>query len=79
MANLLLSPEAQLDKAQGWGDATTLDPILLPPDWRKKFDELPRGAATLPPGVLAERRLPEPRSEWVEAFEQGWLEQVLDQ
>jgi len=77
VANLLLSLEAQLDKINAWGDSPAVEPMLLPVEWRQKFSQLPRGSATLPEGVLSEHRLPEPRPEWLEAIERGWLKHVL--
>lgn len=78
VANLLLSLEAQLDKSSAWGDSPAIEPMLLPVEWRQKFNQLPRGLATLPQGILSEHRLPEPRPEWLEAIERGWLKQVLN-
>ncbi|MFW2191212.1 ABC transporter substrate-binding protein [Klebsiella quasipneumoniae] len=67
VANFLLSPEAQLRKADAavWGDPSVLDPQRLPD---KQGQAL---AATLPqdlPPVLAE-----PHAAWVDALEQEWL------
>lgn len=79
VADFLLSPEAQLSKADpaGWGDLAVLDPARLPADWQQKFDELPRGPATLPDAVLAAHRLPELPAAWITAIEQGWETNVL--
>jgi len=79
-ANFLLSPEAQLSKAdpQGWGDLPVLDPALLPADWQQKFNDLPRGPATLPDAVLAAHRLPELPAAWITAIEKGWEANVLE-
>ncbi|HIC89231.1 MAG TPA: ABC transporter substrate-binding protein [Anaerolineae bacterium] len=79
LANFLLSPEAQLNKAHPdvWGDMPAIDPALLSPEWQQKFNELPRGVATLPPDVLAAHRLPELQSPWLIAIEKGWEENVL--
>jgi putative spermidine/putrescine transport system substrate-binding protein len=79
VANFMLSPEAQLSKADpaGWGDLPALDPARLPTDWQEKFADLPRGPATLAPDILASHRLPELQAQWVEAFEKGWDENVL--
>lgn len=81
VANFLLSPEAQLSKAQpdNWGDLPVLDPALLPDDLRAAFDAIPRGAATLSGEELAARRLPELQAGWLTAFEQGWQTAVLQQ
>jgi putative spermidine/putrescine transport system substrate-binding protein len=79
LANFLLSPEAQHSKANPdvWGDIPAIDPALLPADWQQKFNELPRGVATLPPDELAAHRLPELQSPWLIAIEKGWEENVL--
>lgn len=79
VANFLLSPEAQLSKAQpeNWGDLPVLDPTLLPADWQSQFAAIPRGEATLSTEELAAARLPELQAPWLVAFEQGWQEWVL--
>jgi putative spermidine/putrescine transport system substrate-binding protein len=79
VANFLLSPEAQLSKAQpeNWGDLPVLDPALLPADWQSQFAAIPRGEATLSTEELAAARLPELQAPWLTAFEQGWQEWVL--
>lgn len=80
-ANFLLSPAAQLSKAQpeNWGDLPVLDPARLPADLQTEFAAIPRGAATLSTEELAAARLPELQSAWLTAFEQGWQEWVLQQ
>ncbi len=79
VANFLLSPEAQLSKAQpaNWGDLPVLDPLLLPADWQAQFAAIPRGTATLSTEELAAARLPELQAPWLVAFEQGWQTEVL--
>ncbi len=79
VANFLLSPEAQLSKAQpeNWGDLPVLDPALLPPEWQEQFAAIPRGAATLSTEELAAARLPELQAPWLTAMEQGWEGEVL--
>ncbi|HBQ1416668.1 TPA: ABC transporter substrate-binding protein [Klebsiella pneumoniae] len=67
VVNFLLSPEAQLRKADAavWGDPSVLDPQRLPDGQRQAL------AAALPqnlPPVLAE-----PHAAWVDALEQEWL------
>jgi putative spermidine/putrescine transport system substrate-binding protein len=78
-ADFLLSPEAQLSKADpaGWGDLPVIDPALLPADWQQRFDELPRGPATLSDAELAAHRLPELPAAWIAAIEQSWQANVL--
>jgi putative spermidine/putrescine transport system substrate-binding protein len=79
VANYLLSPEAQLSKAQPatWGDLPALDPALLPDEWRAQFEATPRGTATLSTEELAANSLPELQAAWITAFEQGWESEVL--
>lgn len=79
VANFLLSPEAQLSKAQpaNWGDLPVLDPTLLPADRQAQFAAIPRSAATLSTAELAANRLPELQAPWLTAFEQGWEAEVL--
>ncbi|MBE2202007.1 MAG: extracellular solute-binding protein, partial [Anaerolinea sp.] len=79
VANYLLSPAAQLSKAQpaNWGDLPVLDPALLPADWQANFAAIPRGAATLSTEELAANRLPELQAPWLTAIEQAWTAEVL--
>lgn len=79
VADFLLSPEAQLSKAQpaNWGDLPALDPALLPVEWQGQFAAIPRGEATLSTEELAARSLPELQAPWITAFEQGWEQDVL--
>jgi len=79
VANFLLSPAAQLSKAQpeNWGDLPVLDPALLSPELQEQFAAIPRGAATLSTAELAANRLPELQAAWLTAFEAGWESEVL--
>ena len=79
VANFLLSPEAQLVKAdiEQWGDFPAIDITRLSPEWQKKFAALPRGVATLPDEVLQAHQLPEPPSEILIRLEKGWDTHVL--
>jgi putative spermidine/putrescine transport system substrate-binding protein len=79
VANFLLSPEAQLSKAQpaNWGDLPVLDPSLLPAAQQAQFAAIPRGAATLAPADLAAHRLPELQAAWVAEIEKAWVREVL--
>ena len=67
VANFLLSPQAQLRKADPavWGDPSVLDPAKLTADERQSFNAVV--PQDLPP------MLGEPHSAWVEALEQEWL------
>jgi putative thiamine transport system substrate-binding protein len=74
VADFLMSPEAQAHKQDPavWGDGTVLDVTALPPEDRSRFDDLPRGIATLPPEALVPVR-PEPHPSWMSAIEAEWL------
>lgn len=78
VANFLESPEAQLEKQDpsGWGDLTALQIDRLPKETQKEFDDL-SGDATLSTDKLQENRVPEARTEWLLALEDGWQEKVL--
>jgi putative thiamine transport system substrate-binding protein len=73
LVNFLLSPEAQLRKADPkvWGDPTVLDLARLSPDDRRHFDRIDRGVATLSPAELGVP-LPEPHPSWVVAITREW-------
>ncbi|MEE4136075.1 MAG: ABC transporter substrate-binding protein [Desulforhopalus sp.] len=79
VANFLLSPEAQLEKARPevWGDFPAISPDRLPAEWRERFLALPRGPATLTDATLQSGQLPEPPSEVLIFLEKGWEQQVL--
>jgi putative spermidine/putrescine transport system substrate-binding protein len=79
VANFLLSPEAQLKKADPdvWGDFPAIDPARLPAEWQVRFREQPRGIATLSDAELQSHQLPEPPSEILIQLEKGWEEHVL--
>ncbi|SHI83234.1 putative thiamine transport system substrate-binding protein [Palleronia salina] len=75
VANLLLSPEAQL-RAQtpdilGYG--TVLDMAALSPEMRQAFADLDLGIATLSPAELG-TVLPEPHSSWSTAIQDAWID-----
>jgi len=75
-ANYLLSPEAQLAKADeaAWGDPTVLAVDELAPAWRERFEALRGGPATPPP---ADVYLPEPHPSWTTRLEHAWLERYV--
>ena len=74
VADFLMSPEAQAKKQDpdGWGDWTVLDVTSLDPEDRARFDDLPRGIATLSPEELTPV-LPEPHPSWMTRIEAEWL------
>ena len=73
VANFLLSPEAQIRKADPriWGDPTVLAPHRLNPADKAAFEALPRGIATLGEVDLA-RTIAEPHPSWMSAIEAEW-------
>jgi len=79
VANFLISPEAQLQKATPdvWGDFPAIASSKLPPEWQQKFAELPRGSATLSDQELQRHQLPEPPSDILVYLEKGWEKHVL--
>ena len=74
VANFLLSPKAQLKKADVnvWGDLTVLSMAKLSTQAHDLFKALPAGIATLAADQLG-HVLPEPHSSWVKAIEHHWL------
>ena len=79
VANFLISPEAQLKKADPmvWGDFPSIDLGRLDASWQQKFADLPRGIATLSNEELQRHQLPEPPSEILIRLEKGWDQHVL--
>ena len=79
IANFLLSPEAQLHKADPnvWGDLPAIDIDKLDKQWREAFLNQPRGAATLPDSTLDVHQWQEPAADILLQIEKGWEKQVL--
>jgi putative spermidine/putrescine transport system substrate-binding protein len=79
VADFLLSPEAQLKKADPavWGDFPAVDPARLAPEWQARFNARPRGPATLSEAELNAHQLPEPPSAILIELEKGWETHVL--
>lgn len=73
VADFLLSPEAQLHKAniQIWGDPTVLDIEMLPANVKKSFKSLPQHPAMLTMQEL-QNVIPEPHPSWVKLIEEEW-------
>ncbi|MEK9936578.1 MAG: ABC transporter substrate-binding protein, partial [Rhodobiaceae bacterium] len=73
VADFLLSPEAQIRKADPrvWGDPTVLAMHRLSEDDRAGFAALPRGVATLSEADLG-ATLAEPHPSWMKAIETEW-------
>jgi len=79
VANFLISPEAQLQKANidVWGDMPAIDIQRLDAGWQEKFKRLPQGIATLSDQELQRHQIPEPPSEILIRLEKGWDRHVL--
>ncbi|CAM3628330.1 ABC transporter substrate-binding protein [Parendozoicomonas haliclonae] len=72
--NFLMSPEAQLRKANPkiWGDPTVLSLSKLPLQQQQQFRDQEDGIATLSQEQLG-TALQEPDASWMNALEQAWL------
>ncbi|MFW6288616.1 MAG: ABC transporter substrate-binding protein [Spirochaetota bacterium] len=80
LANLLLDPAIQLEKARAsvWGDLPAVQVSLLPEIWQERFASLPRPPSVLSDETLQSHRLPELQSTWLDAIERGWVSNVLE-
>ena len=79
VANFLLSPEAQIKKADlnTWGDFPIISTAKLSPEQQAALSSLPRGRATLSDEELQAHQLPEPPSRILIELEKGWEKNVL--
>ena len=73
VADFLMSPEAQAEKQNEavWGDDTVLAMSKLSKEDRQRFEDLPRGVATLSPEALGATLL-EPHPTWMTRIETEW-------
>lgn len=78
VANLIISQEAQLDKANPniWGQNSILDFERLDYAIQLVFEAIPRHPAVVAAEELAKNSLPELQAAWVTAIEQGWQANV---
>ncbi len=78
VANLLLSPAAQLEKLKPdvWADGTVLAPERLTPDWRARFAELASDPRSIPRDTLARYARPEVAPEYHERLQADWRARV---
>jgi putative spermidine/putrescine transport system substrate-binding protein len=78
LINFLLSPDAQYSKNQleNWGDFTVLAIDRLPVEYRRLFEALDLGEATVSLEEFSRYGVPEIPSEYWEALERGWDENV---
>jgi len=79
VADIILSPEAQLEKANPdvWGDYPVID--INKTDIADQFNAIPVPESVLSPDELSKNSNPELVAEYVTATEQGWTENVLQQ
>ncbi|MCG8481121.1 MAG: ABC transporter substrate-binding protein, partial [Spirochaetales bacterium] len=78
LADFLLSPEAQYSKntLENWGDFTVLALDRIPEEYRRRFEALDLGEATVALEDFDRYGVPEIPSEYWEALEAGWDEHV---
>lgn len=76
--NLLLSGEAQLEKAKTevWGAAPAIEIARTTPEIQKGFAAIKTHPSVIPAAELAKAALPELQADWLTAIEKGWLENV---
>ena len=80
LINLILSPEAQISKAdpEVLGDLPIIDYDKLTDKQKKMYDEIPSGEYTLSTKELEEHRIPEMPANIVPLIEEIWEEEVLN-
>jgi transcription-repair coupling factor (superfamily II helicase) len=76
LADLVLSPEAQLSKFQpkAWGDFPAVDVSRLPESFQTKIVGTHLGKSSLTFGALGVAAIPEVPGEYGAALDQGWAE-----
>jgi putative spermidine/putrescine transport system substrate-binding protein len=76
--NLLLSAEAQLEKARPevWGAAAAIEIDRTPDAIQAEFADLPSHPSVVAAADLARAALPELQAGWISAIEKGWLANV---
>lgn len=81
LADLMLSPELQYEKARpdGWGQYPAVDLDTLDVEWRDRFAALPTSAQVPSYDQLSRNSQPELRAEWLPPLEEGWRREVLQQ
>jgi len=79
VADILISPEAQLERADptGWGANPIIDPALT--ELEEEFATIPLHPSVLSAAQLSVNANPELVAEYVTATEAGWVENVLQQ
>lgn len=78
LQNVLLSAEAQLEKAlpEVWGTVPGIEVYRTPAEIQAAFAGIERHPSVVDPAELAQNALPELQAGWISAIEQGWIENV---
>lgn len=78
LQNLILSGEAQLEKAKPevWGAAPAIDLARTTPEVQAGFASITAHPSVVPAAELAKAALPELQSDWLVAIEEGWKADV---
>lgn len=78
LQNVLLSAEAQLEKAlpEVWGTSPGIEMDRTDAEIQAAFAAIERHPSVVSDAELAENALPELQSEWISAIEQGWVQNV---
>lgn len=78
LQNLLLSGEAQLEKAKTevWGAAPAIEISRTSPEVQTGFAAIKTHPSVVPSAELAKAALPELQADWLTAIEKGWIANV---
>jgi len=78
LQNVLLSQEAQLEKARPdvWGATPAIEIERTSPAVQEQFAALPSHPSVISMADLSDAALPELQVDWIAAIEKGWLENV---
>jgi putative spermidine/putrescine transport system substrate-binding protein len=78
LQNVLLSAEAQLEKARPevWGASPGIEMDRAEAEIVEAFAALPSHPSVIPAAELAKAALPELQADWITAIEQGWIANV---
>ena len=78
LQNVLLSAEAQLEKAlpEVWGTVPGIEVDRTSGEIQTAFAGIERHPSVVDPAELAQNALPELQAGWISAIEQGWIENV---
>ena len=80
VANFLISPEAQWQKARPdvWGDGTILSTSLLPDEWRSKLEIIPGRSRVPPRSKLESKALMEPAPEIMIRLNEDFRREIIE-